>query len=304
MRRALFLHTFLGVLLGETLTAAERAVLDQAIMACYHQAGITADPRTWARPAPLLAGLAAALRDGGGETGAGLAARLVPFTEGTHSQMFSGPATTRPDGHLAVWSLRDLPDELKTTGILLTLDAIWRRVTDPAGRRRRLVVVDEAWLLMRQHDGAQFLFRMAKAARKHWAGLAVVTQDAEDVLGSELGRAVVNNAATQILLRQAPQAIGQVASAFRLSAGEREFLLSARQGEGLLVASATDRVAFKTVASDHEHQLATTSPEFLLSLGDPARTGTSPGSDVAAYFSDGPAIPPDPDPSASATEAQ
>ena len=106
------------------------------------------------------------------------------------------------------------------------------------------------WLLMRQAEGAQFLFRMAKAARKHWAGLAVITQDAEDVLSSELGRAVVSNAATQILLRQAPQAISQVAEAFRLSAGEREFLLSARQGEGLLAASATDRVAFKTVASD------------------------------------------------------
>jgi type IV secretory pathway VirB4 component len=282
MRRALFLHTFLAVLLGEPPDAAARAALDQGIMACYHQAGITADPRTWARPAPLLADLAAALRLAGG-AGAGLAAGLVPFTEGTHSQMFAGPATTRPDGHLITWSLRDLPDELKAAGTLLTLDAIWRRVCDPGNRRRRLVVVDEAWLLMRQPEGAQFLFRMAKAARKWWAGLAVVTQDAEDVLGSELGQAVVANAATQILLRQAPQAISLVSGAFRLSAGEREFLLSARQGEGLLAASATDRVAFKTVASDYEHQLATTSPEFLRSLGE--ATGR-PGGDVAAYFGD------------------
>ncbi len=119
----------------------------------------------------------------------------------------------------------------------------------------------------------------------------VVTQDAEDVLGSELSRAVVSNAATQILLRQAPQAIGQVAAAFRLSAGEQEFLLSARQGEGLLAASATDRVAFKTLASDYEHQLADSSPEFLLSIGDAARTSPGTGRDVAAYFGDGPAIP-------------
>jgi type IV secretory pathway VirB4 component len=288
MRRALFLHTFLGVLLGEPPTAAQRAALDQAIMGCYQQAGITSDPRTWARPAPLLADLAAILRESGG-TGAEVAAQMVPFTEGTHSALFAGPTTTRPGGHLVTWSLRDLPDELKTAGILLTLDAIWRQVTDPADRRRRLVVVDEGWLLMRQHDGAQFLFRMAKSARKHWAGLAVITQDAEDVLGSELGRAVVSNAATQILLRQAPQAIDQVAAAFRLSAGEREFLLSAGQGEGLLAAGATDRVAFKTVASDYEHQLATTSPEFLLTL-DGASAGT--GRDVAAYFGDDPAIPP------------
>jgi len=287
MRRALFLHTFLAVLLGEPPTAAQRAALDQAIMGCYHQAGITSDPRTWARPAPLLAGLAAVLRTGGEAAGRELSARLVPFTEGTHSQMFAGPTTTRPDGHLVVWSLRDLPDELKTAGVLLTLDAIWRRVSDPADRRRRLVVVDEAWLLLRQHDGAQFLFRMAKAARKHWAGLVVVTQDAEDVLGSDLGRAVINNAATQILLRQAPQAIDLITEAFRLSAGEREFLLSAQRGEGLLAASATDRVAFRAVASDFEHQLATTSPEFLATLATTTtETAAAAGQDVAAYFGD------------------
>ncbi len=290
MRRALFLHTFLAVLLGEPTDAAQRAALDQAIMGCYQRAGITADPRTWARPAPLLADLATALRDQCGGDGRELAARLVPYTEGTHSQMFAGPSTTQPDGHLVTWSLRDLPDELKTPGVLLTLDAIWRQVTDPAQRRRRLVVVDEGWLLMRQPEGAAFLFRMAKAARKHWAGLAVITQDAEDVLGSELGRAVVTNAATQILLRQAPQAIGHVGEAFRLSAGERQFLLSAAQGEGLLAAGASDRVAFKTVASDIEHQVATTSPEFLLTLGD-AATSTSQG--IAAYFGGSPGDPPD-----------
>jgi type IV secretory pathway VirB4 component len=146
MRRALFLHTFLAVLLGEPPTAAQRAALDQAIMGCYQRAGITSDPRTWARPAPLLADLAGLLRADGGE-GSELAARLVPFTEGTHSALFNGPTVTRPDGHLVTWSLRDLPDELKTPGVLLTLDAIWRQVTDPAQRRRRLVVVDEGWLL-------------------------------------------------------------------------------------------------------------------------------------------------------------
>jgi type IV secretory pathway VirB4 component len=301
MRRALFLHTFTGVLLGEQPTAAQRAALDKAIMTAYQRAGITADPRTWARPAPLLADLAAILDAGPDGAGRELAAQLVPFTEGTHSALFAGPTTTRPDGHLIVWSLRDLPDELKAAGTLLTLDAIWRRVSDRGDRRPRTVVVDEAWLLMRQHDGAQFLFRMAKAARKHWAGLVVVTQDAEDVLGSELGRAVVNNAATQILLRQSPQAIDMVAEAFRLSAGEREFLLSARRGEGLLAAGATDRVAFRTVASDFEHQLATTDPEFLAGIpdapyaddGEPGDVGPDGGQDggqdVAAYFDDDPA---------------
>jgi type IV secretory pathway VirB4 component len=145
------------------------------------------------------------------------------------------------------------------------LDAIWRRVTDTSRRRPRLVVVDEGWLLMRQPEGARFLYRMAKAARKHWAGLSVITQDAADVLGSDLGQAVVANAATQILLRQAPQALDQIAEAFGLTDGERQLLASARRGQGLLAAGA-DRVAFDVVASPAENALATTSPEFLAEL--------------------------------------
>lgn len=157
-------------------------------------------------------------------------------------------------------SLRDLPEECKAAGTLLALDAVWRRVSDPDRRRRRLVVVDEACLLMRDFEGARFLFRMAKSARKHWCGLTVLTQDAADLLGTDLGQAVVSNAATQILLRQSPQAIDAVAAAFRLSDGERAFLLSAAPGDGLLAAG-SDRAAFHAVASATESRLCSTSPE-------------------------------------------
>ena len=133
-----------------------------------------------------------------------------------------------------MWSLRELPEPLRPVGTLLALDAIWTRVTDPADRRPRLVVVDEAWLLLQQPAGAQFLLRAAKSGRKHWAGLTVATQDTADVLGTDLGRAVVTNAATQILLRQAPQAIDAVVDTFGLSDGERAFLLSADRGHALL----------------------------------------------------------------------
>ena len=188
---------------------------------------------------------------------AGLAARLRPFVDGAFSGLFDGPTTTTPVGHLVVWSLRALPEELKTIGTLLTLDAIWQRVSDPALRRPRMVVVDEAWLLMREPTGAAFLLRAAKAGRKHWAGLTVATQDTADLLGCELGKAVVANAATQILLRQAPQAIDEVTAAFGLSAGERAFLLSAEQGDALLCAGA-HRAAFRAIASPVEHALVTT----------------------------------------------
>jgi len=262
IRRALFVHTLIGVLLGERLGPAASAALDRAILAAYAAVGISTDPRTHRRPAPLLADLSRVLASDGDRAADSLAARLAPFVTGSHAGLFAGPTSTAPDGHLVVFSLRELPDELKPAGTLLTLDAVWRRVADPRRRRRRLVVVDEAWLLMRDPEGAKFLYRLAKAARKHWCGLTVVTQDAADLLGSELGQAVVANAATQILLRQAPQAINALSEAFHLSDGERAFLTSAPRGHGLLAAG-SDRVAFNVIASPAEHALVTTDPAEL-----------------------------------------
>ncbi|HVE46677.1 MAG TPA: DUF87 domain-containing protein [Acidimicrobiales bacterium] len=259
VRRALFLHTLISVLIGEPLDPASRACLDRAIVAAYGAKGINSDPRTQRRPAPVLGDLAAALEADGDPTALSLAGRLAPFVSGSHRLLFDGVTTTAPEGHLVVFSLRDLPDELKAAGTLLVLDATWRKVAEPARRRRRLVVVDEAWLLMRDPAGARFLFRLAKSARKHWCGLAVVTQDAADLLASELGQAVVANAATQVLLRQAPQAIDALGAAFRLSEGEQGFLLGAEAGQGILLGG-SERVAFAAVASAAEHALVTTDP--------------------------------------------
>ncbi|MET8004253.1 VirB4 family type IV secretion system protein [Nonomuraea glycinis] len=263
-RRALFLQTLAATMLGGPLTSQDRAALDAAIIATYAAAGITRDPATWGRPAPLLGDLVAALK--GTKRAESLAAQFTPYVTGSYREMFDGPTTTTPTGHLIVFSLRDLPDEMKAVGTLLALDAIWRRVANPRDRRKRLVVVDEAWLLMREAEGARFLFRMAKAARKHWAGLAVITQDAADLLGTELGQAIVANAASQILLRQAPQAIGAVGDAFDLTDGERQFLLTAERGEALLVAGPASRVALTVVASPAEAELITSDPAELARL--------------------------------------
>ncbi|MEV6825575.1 DUF87 domain-containing protein [Amycolatopsis sp. NPDC051102] len=265
VRRSLFLHTVISVLVGNELEAAERAALDRGIAATYQSVGITADARTWTRPSPTLRTMRdqlATAGQAGDRAAAELAARLHPFVEGAFKQLFDGPTTTNPEGHLVVFSLRDLPDELKAIGTLLTLDAVWRRVSNPAIRRPRLVVVDEAWLLMKEKSGAEFLFRMAKASRKHWAGLTVATQDTADVLGNDLGKAVVANAATQVLLRQASQAIDEITQTFDLSAGERQFVLSADRGQGLLSAG-TQRVAFQSIASPTEHYLVTSNPAEL-----------------------------------------
>ncbi|SEH02416.1 AAA-like domain-containing protein [Nonomuraea solani] len=274
-RRAMFLQTLCATMLGGApLTAQTRAVLDSAIIATYQAAGITREPATWSRPAPLLADLVATLTGSGQAADspeAELAVQFAPYVTGSYRELFDGPTTTHPSGHLTVFCLRDLPEEMKAVGTLLALDAIWRRVANPRDRRKRLVVVDEAWLLMKEPEGARFLFRMAKAARKHWAGLAVVTQDAADLLGSELGQAIVANAAGQILLRQAPQAIGAVGDAFDLTDGERQFLLTAERGEALLVAGPARRTALSIVASPSEEALATTDPKVLAELDLPGQ---------------------------------
>ncbi|MCW7985038.1 conjugal transfer protein TraC [Streptomyces platensis subsp. clarensis] len=263
-RRVLFLHTFLAVLLGTDLAAAEKAVLDRAILAAYARTGITADARTWTRTPPTLADLATVLADDGSQTATDLADRLAPYTTGSHARLFNGPSTAATSGHLVIYALRQLPEEVKAPAMLLALDAVWRQVAHRAQQGRHLVVVDEAWLLMRDGAGARFLFRMAKAARKYWTGLAMVTQDADDVLASPLGRAIVSNAATQILLRQAPQAIETISENFHLCHGEREFLLSASRGEALLLTGdRRHKVALISVAAPGEHDVITTDPGEL-----------------------------------------
>ncbi|WP_280272630.1 PrgI family mobile element protein [Nocardia wallacei] len=267
-RRKLFLHTLIRVLLGDQ-DPTRRAVLDTALTATYAAAGITDEPVTWTRPAPTLTTLREQLDRLDTPAAHELAAGLHPFVAGgAYAGLLDGPTTTEPDGGLIVFSLRELPDELKTIGTLLALDATWRRVSDPATRRPRMVTVDEAWLIMRQPAGAEFLYKAAKSFRKHWAGLTVATQDSADVLSTELGRAIVANAATQILLRQAPQVIDEVATAFKLSDGEQQFLLTATRGSGLLALGGTDRAVFGSVASPAEHDLITTDPSEITALAD------------------------------------
>jgi type IV secretory pathway VirB4 component len=262
-RRALFLHTLTSVLLGQTPPPDEKAALDKAITAAYETAGISNDPSTWRRQAPLLRDVATALQAQNGDAGPMLAARLTPWTTGSFRELFDGPTTTTPAGQLVVWSTRQLADELRAPGMLLALDHVWRDVDLPTQRGhgfvsppevRRLVIVDEAWTLLRDGEGARFLFRLSKAARKRLAGLSVITQDAADLLGSDLGQAVVANAATQILMRQAPQAIDAIADAFGLTVGEARILLAAGKGRGVLLAG-THRVSFQAVASKKEHRL-------------------------------------------------
>ncbi|WP_329019824.1 conjugal transfer protein TraC [Micromonospora rifamycinica] len=267
--RARFLHTLVTVM-GSGDTAVSRPLpgdearsLDVAVLAAYRFKGITTDPRTWKRPAPLLADVMAALEDTD-DAGRRVAARLHPYVSGSMKGLFDGPTTTAARGHLVVFAIKDLPEQLHPVGTLLTLDTIWRTVrgATASGQRPdalRMVLVDEAWKLLSGGRGGVFLETLAKSARKYGVGLTVVTQDAADVLATKTGRAVVSNAATQVLLRQAPQAIDAVAEAFGLTDGERAFLLSCQRGDALLTAGSA-RVAFHSHASPAEHELIVTGP--------------------------------------------
>jgi type IV secretory pathway VirB4 component len=263
-RRTQFMQTFIAVATSGggadhgVLSPDEAAALDDAVLAAYRAKGITTDPRTWRRPAPLLGDVAAELPKFG-DAGRSVAARLRPYVAGSFKTLFDGPTTTTPDGHLVVYAIKELADELKPVGTLLALDNIWRRVSTSRPEDPQMVLVDEAWRLLTAGLGGKFLRDLAKGARKYGAGLTVVTQDAADVLSTDTGRAVVSNAATQVLLRQAPQAIDRVAEAFDLTDGERAFLLSAGRGDALL-ACGTARVAFHSLASDIEADHVQTGP--------------------------------------------
>lgn len=267
--RARFMQTLVSVMSsGDTAVSAplpgdEARSLDVAVLAAYRAKGITTDPRTWRRPAPLLGDVMAALDDTD-DAGRRVAARLHPYVAGSMKGLFDGPTTTLAQGHLVVFAIKDLPEQLHPVGTLLTLDTIWRTVrgATASGSRPdvlRMVLVDEAWKLLSGGRGGVFLETLAKSARKYGVGLTVVTQDAADVLATKTGRAVVSNAATQVLLRQAPQAIDAVADAFGLTDGERAFLLSCQRGDALLAAGSA-RVAFHSHASAEEHELIVTGP--------------------------------------------
>lgn len=244
------LLTELVELLSGGLTGAELAALDQAATTTYTD-----------HERPLLRDLAAALTASGTQ-GRRLAERLAPYTTGSLSSLFAAPTSVRPDGRLVCFSLRGLSDRLKPVALLLCLDAIWRSLDGPL--RKRCVLVDEAWLLMREPAGAGFLYRLAKSARKRWCGLTTITQDAGDLLATELGQSIISNAASHILLRQAPQAIERIQQAFRLTDGEARYLLSCPRGSGLFLVG-DNRFPLHVTASPAEHSHATSDPAELAS---------------------------------------
>lgn len=238
------------------LTAAEEADIDQALIDTYARVGITSDPLTHNSTPPTIIDLYDTLLHMGG-TGPSLAQRLRKFTSGTFAGIFSQQSNIDINNNMVVFNIRDLEDELWPTAMYIVLNHIWNITrTD---QRKRMLIVDEAWQLMKYDDSASFLFSLAKRARKYQLGLTTITQDVEDFVGSKMGRAIVANSSMQLLLKQSASAVDVLASVFKLTEEEQKRLANFPVGQGLFFAG-QNHVHIQIQASDTEYGLINTSP--------------------------------------------
>lgn len=257
--KILALHSLLKVMMGE-MDATEEAILDRALLEAYRMQGITGDPETQKFEPPLLEDLYKVLLGMEEQQAKGLADRLEKFVKGSARGLFDQATNVDLKNTFTVFGIRDLEDSVRPIAMFLILDYIWTRVR--RDRKKRLLVVDEAWFMMKHPDSANFMHSIAKRARKYYLGLTTITQDVEDFLTTEKGQAIVTNSSLQILMKQSPTAIDKLVEVFYLSEGERNLLLSANVGEGLFFAG-ENHVAMQVIASNNEHRLITTNPREL-----------------------------------------
>ena len=255
--KLLSLHSLLKIMLGE-MSANEEAILDRALVAAYKSKGITPDPATYEQEPPLLEDLYKTLLGMESKEGQLLATRLEKFVKGSLTGIFDQHSNVNLKNPFTVFSLKDVEGDLRPVVMFIILDYIWTKVK--AELKKRIVIVDEAWYLMRYPDSAQFLESIAKRARKYYLGLSTITQDIPDFLSSPYGESIITNSSVQILMKQHPAAIDRLGEVFYLSEGEKNFLLSANIGEGLFFAG-ENHVAIKVISSPQEHKLVSSSPK-------------------------------------------
>lgn len=246
--KILNLHSLMKVIMGE-LTPTQDALLDRALVTTYQVKGITQDPATFAKEAPLMEDLYKVLLGLESNEATELATRLEKFIKGSASGIFNSHSNFDIHNPFTVFGVRDLEENLRPVAMYIILDYIWNRIRKD--KTRRILIVDEAWYLVKQKDSARFLHSFAKRARKYQLGLTTITQDVEDFLSVEEGRAILTNSSLQILLKQSTAAIDRIEEVFSLTGGEKHFLLSAGVGEGLFFAGQS-HVAIKIIASDKE----------------------------------------------------
>lgn len=245
-----------------TLSPEEDAILDEAINQTYAIKDITPTTTDLATATPpLMSDLQAILE---GMSGAeSLVIRIKKYTEGTFAGFLNNPTNVQLDNQLVVFSIRDMEEELRPIAMYLVLNFIWTQVR--VELKKRILVVDEAWVLMKYHAGAAFLFNIAKRARKYYLGLTTISQDIPDFMASSYGKPIITNSSLQLLLKQSTAAIDLVKETFNLTDAEKFFLLESRVGHGLFFAG-TNHVALRIVASYAEDQIITSDPRQILEI--------------------------------------
>ncbi len=242
--------------MAPALSPAEEADLDAALIETYAKAGITNDPLTHGSTPPTINDLYDTLLHMG-STGPQLAQRLRKYTTGTFAGIFSQQSNVNVNNPMVVFNIRDLEDELRPVAMYIVLNFIWNKTK--SDRKRRILIVDEAWQLMKYEDSANFLFSLAKRARKYNLGVTTITQDVEDFMASRMGRAIVANASMQILLKQSPTAVDILSDVFKLTSEEKKRLSQFPVGQGLFFAGQS-HVHIQVIASPTESGLISTSP--------------------------------------------
>lgn len=241
------------------LSTEEDALLDRAITETYASREIVPGEDFSQAEPPLLEDLETVLRNL--EGGRAMAERLYKFTKGSFAGFINQATNVDINNRLIVFSIRDLEEELRPIAMYVILNFIWNLIR--AKLKKRIMIIDEAWIMMKNEDSAAFLFGLAKRCRKYYLGLTTITQDVEDFLRSPYGRPIITNSSIQLLLKQAPATIEIVAKSFNLTEAEKSLLLTAEVGTGLFFAGQR-HVAIQVIPSYFEDKLITTNPKQLL----------------------------------------
>jgi type IV secretory pathway VirB4 component len=253
------LHIMLG-----SITPEEDSILDKAIHETYSIRDITAQADFNAlskEKFPTMTDLYQVLRNMEGAED--MAVRLEKYTEGVFAGFLNNATNVNIDNQLVVFNIRDMEETLRPIAMYVVLQFIWNEMR--TNLKRRLVLADEAWVMMKYDDAASFLFGIAKRCRKYYTGLTTITQDVNDFLSSRYGKPIVTNSSIQLLLKQSPAAVDVIAETFYLTDQEKFLLLESNVGEGIFFAG-TKHVAIKVIASYSEDQIITTDPAQLLEI--------------------------------------
>lgn len=243
------------------LTQEEDAIIDRAITETYALKDITAESDFRSVEPPLLSDFELVLA--GMEGGESLVQKLSKYTKGTWSGFINRPSNVDINKKFVVFSLRDMEDELKPVAMYIVTHFIWNAVRK--NLKKRLLVIDEAWWMMKSDDTASFLLGLAKRGRKYYLGLATITQDVDDFLKSPYGLPIITNSSIQILLKQSPSSMDILQKTFNLTDEEKYLLLESDIGEGIFFVG-LKHVAIKVIASYTEDQIITTNPEQVLAI--------------------------------------